>query len=124
VAPHGGPSHRLTDGRQPSFFPSGRQIAFVRNVAKRGEVFVMNTDGDHIRQLTRMKRRSTSPTVSPDGKSIAFIHDDGPSENSRNTNHLWLMRTDGSHSHQVPHLPGDDFVLLQAEHPAWQPRPS
>lgn len=119
----GGPERRLAVGRQPAFFPSGRRIAFVRNVAKRGQVFVINVDGTHLHQLTRMKRRSTSPTVSPDARWIAFIHDGGPSENTRNTNHLWLMRADGSHGHQVPHLPGDDHGLLQVEHPNWQPLP-
>jgi Tol biopolymer transport system component len=119
----GGAARRLADGRQPTFFPSGGKLAFVRNVARRGQVFVINADGTHLRQLTRSKRRSTSPAVSPDGKWIAFIHDDGRSENAPNTNHLWLMRADGTHVHQVPHLPGDDFGLLQAEHPNWQPLP-
>lgn len=119
----GGAGRRLTGGRQPTFFPDGRHIAFVRNIAKRGQIFVMNADGTHVHQLTWFKRRSTSPTVSPDAKWIAFVHDGGPSENTRNTNHLWLMRADGSHVHRVPHLPGDDHGLLQAEHPSWQPLP-
>jgi TolB protein len=119
---NGGPARRLSmkSGRQPTFFPSGGQIAFVRNVAQRGQIFVMRTDGSHVRQITHMARRSTSPTVSPDGRSIAFIHDDGRSENTANTDHLWIMRADGSDAHQVEHLPGSDFGLVQAEHPAWQ----
>lgn len=121
----GGLARRLTfnGGAQPAFFAGGGRIAFVRNVAGRGQIFTVNTDATHMRQITHMRRRSTSPAVAPDGRFIAFIHDDGPSENTANTDHLWVMQADGRQAHQIRHLPGDDFGLLQAEHPNWQPLP-
>lgn len=121
----GGRVRRLTfkGGAQPAFFPGGGRIAFVRNLARRGQIFTVNTDGTHLRQITHMTRRSISPAVSPDGRFVAFIHDGGPSENSANTDHLWLMQADGRQAHQIKHLAGDDNGLLQAEHPDWQPLP-
>jgi Tol biopolymer transport system component len=125
VAAAGGVPVRLTfkGGRQPTFFPGGGRLAFVRNIANRGQIFTMAADGSHPRQITDMKRRSTSPTVSPDGRSIAFIHDSGPAENSRNTDRLWTMHAGGSRQQPVGHLPDSDFGLVQFEHPNWQPRP-
>jgi Tol biopolymer transport system component len=129
VGAGGGRSSRVTfkGGRQPAFFPGGARIVFVRNVTKhgktRGQIFVTTTTGKHLRQLTEMTRRSTSPAVSPDGNLIAFIHDTGASENARNTDRLWIMRADGSRPNPVKHLPDSDFGLIQFEHPTWQPRP-
>ncbi|MBI4639956.1 MAG: S9 family peptidase [Candidatus Tectomicrobia bacterium] len=60
----------------------GRQIVFVH----RGDLFVVSTDGEALRQLTRTKATEDSPLFSPDSRRIAFIRD----------NDLWILERDGS----------------------------
>jgi Tol biopolymer transport system component len=57
------------------FSPDGRSIAFDRPVraTHATEVFVMNADGSHVRQLTHTPHRySAEPDFSPDGSEIVF----------------------------------------------------
>jgi Tol biopolymer transport system component len=67
----------------PVWSPNGTKIAFVR-LGQRDEIYVMNADGSNVTQLTnnlpfqscgRLSRgREASPTWSPDGTKIAFLH--------------------------------------------------
>ena len=75
----GGNQRRLThhpgiDG-QPDWSPDGSQIAFAstRNADEnpRLNIFVMDTNGSNVRQVTRM-RFASRPKWSPDGKRILF----------------------------------------------------
>ena len=60
---------------QPDWSPDGLQIAFAstRNADanQRLNIFAMDTDGDNVRQVTRM-RFASRPKWSPDGKRILF----------------------------------------------------
>jgi Tol biopolymer transport system component len=78
---------RLTNNsineKTPVWSPNGTKIAFVR-LGLRDEIYVMNADGSHVTQLTnnlpfigcgRLSRGGeASPTWSPDGTKIAFLH--------------------------------------------------
>jgi Tol biopolymer transport system component len=63
---------------QPSWSPDGRQLAFVRYIMTtenhNGNVFVVNSDGSNLRQLTELapNQRPAWPTWSRDGSRIAF----------------------------------------------------
>jgi dipeptidyl aminopeptidase/acylaminoacyl peptidase len=57
---------------QPAWSPDGRQLAFVRTVEEKPQVFVMAADGGEARQLTRFKYGATAPKWSPDGKQVLF----------------------------------------------------
>jgi Tol biopolymer transport system component len=57
---------------QPAWSPDGRQLAFVRTVDEKPQVFVMPADGGEGRQLTRYKHGATGPKWSPDGKQVLF----------------------------------------------------
>jgi len=63
-------STRGDDNPQPS--PDGTRIAFASNRTGSFEIFVCNSDGSGLRQVTHLKADSGSPTWSPDGRQICF----------------------------------------------------
>ncbi|MFB3901909.1 MAG: winged helix-turn-helix domain-containing protein [Acidobacteriota bacterium] len=56
----------------PQFSPDGTRIAFASNRTGYFEIFVCNSDGSRLRQVTWLKAESGSPTWSPDGRQICF----------------------------------------------------
>lgn len=57
---------------QPVFSPDGKQIAFVRSVDGKSQIFLLPLDGGEAMQLTKNKYGAGSPKWSPDGKQILF----------------------------------------------------
>lgn len=57
---------------QPAWSPDGRQIAFVRAVEGKPQVFVLSLEGGEPQQFTHYKYGAGSPQWSPDGKEILF----------------------------------------------------
>jgi Tol biopolymer transport system component len=56
-----------------SWSPDGRFIVYSRTVGKVDQVFVAAVDGSMRRQITSGTMSNWSPTLSPDGRTIAFI---------------------------------------------------
>jgi dipeptidyl aminopeptidase/acylaminoacyl peptidase len=89
----------------PSISPDGRQIVFARTWVdkmkdqSRSNLWIVDSDGARIRELTRGSWRDSSPVWAPDSKRIAFLSDrDG-------TNQLHVMYTDTGEVAQLTHLP-------------------
>src|SRR5215468_6382769 len=57
---------------QPAWSPDGKQLAFVRAVEGKPQVFVLPLDGGEAAQLTKFKYGAGTPRWSPDGKQILF----------------------------------------------------
>lgn len=72
--------------RNPAISPDGKSIVFTRNwIDKvndltRSNIWMVETDGSRLRQLTSGNWRDSSPVWSPDGKKLAFISDRGGSD--------------------------------------------
>jgi len=57
---------------QPALRPEGHDIAFVRTVDGKPQIFILSLDGGEAIQLTRFRYGASSPRWSPDGKEILF----------------------------------------------------
>ena len=57
----------------PSFSPDGRRLVFRSGRAGRFDLYVMNSDGSDVRQLTREPGNVAAPVFSPNGRQIAFL---------------------------------------------------
>jgi dipeptidyl aminopeptidase/acylaminoacyl peptidase len=57
---------------QPAWSPDGKQLAFVRTVDGKAQIFMLSLAGGEPLQLTKFKYGASSPKWSPDGKQIAF----------------------------------------------------
>jgi len=79
----------------PSFSPDGSRLVFVRD----NQVWVMNADGSQQRKLTRFggHTRASSPTYSPNGRTIAFVAEVCLGRRSaKNRCKIMAMNTNGS----------------------------
>lgn len=92
--------------RDPCWSPDGKQIVFSSERNGYAELFIMDADGGHERQLTinRDKRSAVTPAWSPDGRVIVF---------SRNGS-FWSINPDGTDEKQM-------YCKQGGTQPAWSP---
>ena len=57
---------------QPAWNPDGSQLAFVRQVDSKPQVFILSMNGGEPMQLTKYKYGASNPKWSPDGKQLLF----------------------------------------------------
>jgi Tol biopolymer transport system component len=138
MAPDGSDVKRLTTRKGPDggafFSRDGRQIVFRGRALSPGpelddymvllrdglwrptslELFVMNTDGSGLRQVTSLEGASFAPFFTPDGKQIIF------SSNQHNPRgrdfELWLINVDGTGLERVTYNPSfDGFPMFSPD---------
>jgi hypothetical protein len=117
--------HRLTNSGSddtPSFSADGRSIVFSGNRTYGINIFVAESNGRHIRQLTHNHRDcfsggcNLSPAWAPDGKHIAFL------SVGRFSSDLEVMRSDGSGTKEFANGSTEEEGLGTAiGPPAWGP---
>ena len=61
----------------PTWSPDGKAIAFTSNRGGSKDIWVINTDGSGLLQLTGDQGAEENPAWSPDGTRIAYDSDDG-----------------------------------------------
>jgi Tol biopolymer transport system component len=86
--------------------PDGKSIIFELL----GDLYSLPITGGEARQITSGMAFDSQPSVSPDGKRIAFVSDHSGSDN------LWIANIDGNEPKQLSKDPQGDF-----ESPSWTP---
>lgn len=85
--------------------PDGRTVVFDML----GDIYALDAKGGTARAITEGLAFDSQPTLSPDGRWIAFLSDRSGNEN------LWIARPDGSEARQISFL--DDNTTFAS--PAW-----
>lgn len=94
----------------PSWSPDGRQLAFMADQEDgNSEIYVVDSDGSSLKNLTNSPAAEADPSWSPDGKKILFISDrDGHAQ-------VYMMNADGSN---VTRITNDQYEYAR---PVWSP---
>jgi Tol biopolymer transport system component len=95
-------------GDQPAWTADGH-LVYYSQASGNGDIWVMNSDGSGRRQLTANENNDSLPSVSPDGRYVAFVSNRGVGWG------VWRMNADG----------GDAKELMrnvdQGSVPQWSP---
>lgn len=95
--------HRIQglNGRAPHFLKDGRVLFHSKKDPS--QIFIANTDGQNLIQITNNDTNNWSPKVSPDGNHVVFVSDrDGNRE-------IYTMNIDGSNEKRMTFNHVDDW---------------
>ena len=92
----------------PSFCPDGKEILFQAGFQKR-KIYLMDTDGKNLRDLSRIEDEDYYPSFSPDGQQIVFVSKRTEAEE------LYLMDRNGKNQIRLT------FDQMDKKHPCFSP---
>jgi len=99
------------DGYFPHWSPDGSRVIFETTINGNKEIYVVNSDGIGLKNLTNNPALDVHPSWSRDGTQIVFISNRGELE----YNDIYLMNADGTNPKK---LFGDYF---HNSNPVWSP---
>ncbi len=91
------------------------QLAFASNRSGVPQIYLINIDGTHTRQLTSMAEGACQPSWSPDGTRLVFTSPCPGNRDRYPGSALWVVDADGSGLEVLSAVPGGDYD------PAWSP---
>lgn len=108
--------HQLTDAPGhdicPAYSADGKDIAFCSDRTGAYEIWVMDANGKHERQVTQLGTYAVFPDFSPDGGRLAF----SARPSGQTNTDLWLVPTSGGAPTQLTRSPD-----TLEENPVWAP---
>lgn len=108
------PSHTFTP--QATMVGGGTgEIAFVSDRSGIFQIWVMDTQGGNLRQITDLPEGACQPDWSPDGKQLVFISPCDSNRESYPGSGLFIVNEDGSGLSPLSTIPGGDYD------PDWSP---
>jgi len=112
------PTPAPTTAAPPTTTPTGGgygQIAFASLRTGVPQIFIVNSDGLGLRQLTDIPLGACQPDWSPDGARLVFISPCGENQELYDTASLYIIYADGGGLEPLPTTGRGDFD------PAWSP---
>jgi len=88
--------------------PDGK-IVFTSKASGTEDIWIMDADGSHQRQLTASAGLNNNPAVSPDGRFIVFT------STRTGASHLWRMDIDGSNPRQLTSGSGESSAQVSPD---------
>jgi Tol biopolymer transport system component len=93
----------------PMLSPDGKIVTFQSNRTDDWDIYIQNSDGTNLKNITNSKGDDVNPIWSPDGTKIVFT------SSRDNDEEIYLMNADGSTPIRLTNAKGDD------SHPHWFP---
>lgn len=91
------------------------QIAFASTMGGLPQIYVVNSDGSHRRQITSLPEGACQPDWSPDGKRLVFISPCKGNTDYYPGSAMYIINEDGKGLLPLPTLSGGDYD------PKWSP---
>ena len=98
------PNYPLNFPLAPAWSPDGQRIAFTDRAGGNSEIFIINTDGSNLRNLSNDPLPDTNPVFSPDGNEIIFVRD------FYGKSHLYRMNLDGTNQRRLTEKDGYELT--------------
>jgi TolB protein len=102
----------LGNDNRPVWSPDGTRIAFTSNREDNIDIYVVDVDGQNLRQITDGPESEFAPSWSPDGTRIAYI------AGTDDVNDLYIVDADGGNTLRVT---TDLRVYGHSDEPLWSP---
>jgi TolB protein len=98
---------------QPAWSGDGENIAFIKDMGSRTEIWIVNSKGGNPVQVTGNDYRDERPVFSPDNKKLLFM------SNREGTYRIYVMNIDGSEVSKIvtPSNTSSNHLVF----PVWSP---
>lgn len=87
----------LTQGREPTWSPDSKELAFQSHERR---IAIVNVDAPVPRTVSPVDLFANWPSWSPDGNVLAFV---GSNVNDAWTSSIWIVGVDGGNPRSLPH---------------------
>ena len=106
-----GSEKRLSEGVSPAVSADGQQVVFSIPMGRSTHLFMMQTDGTHLAELTDARSSDVQPVWSRDGKWVVFTSNRGHMDlhsDSKSNWDIWAISSQGTNLTRLTNDEGRD----------------